>query len=124
MQVAFFKGFIDTAKAPPPWLRMVNKRGTFFLPLDPRRTPSASLPKLLKRHAQPYQLQCQMQCNITCCSAAGLDSSLAMSPAGVPCTVWDASVFCRRSLPITVSTCKAPCRIVEENSLLLRDSLS
>lgn len=47
--MAFFKGFIDTAKAPPPWLRMVNKRGTFFLPLDPRRTPSASLPKLLKR---------------------------------------------------------------------------
>ena len=50
--MAFFKGFIDTAKAPPPWLRMVNKRGTFFLPLDPRRTPSASLPKLLKRHVQ------------------------------------------------------------------------
>ena len=59
--MAFFKGFIDTAKAPPPWLRMVNKRGTFFLPLDPRRTPSASLPKLLKRRVQPYPstLQCQ-----------------------------------------------------------------
>ena len=25
-QVAFFKGFIDTAKAPPAWLRMVAKR--------------------------------------------------------------------------------------------------
>ena len=52
-QVAFFKGFIDTAKAPPTWLRMVNKRGTFFAPLDPTRTPSASLPKLLKRCALP-----------------------------------------------------------------------
>jgi hypothetical protein len=49
LQVAFFKGFIDTMKAPPTWLRMVNKRGTFFLPLDPRRPPSSSLPKLLKR---------------------------------------------------------------------------
>ena len=55
--MAFFKGFIDTAKAPPPWLRMVNKRGTFFLPLDPRRTPSASLPKLLKRRVLPCQHQ-------------------------------------------------------------------
>ena len=56
-QVAFFKGFIDTAKAPPTWLRMVNKRGTFFAPLDPTRTPSASLPKLLKRCALPSHLQ-------------------------------------------------------------------
>ena len=67
--MAFFKGFIDTAKAPPPWLRMVNKRGTFFLPLDPRRTPSASLPKLLKRHVQPCQLQYWLQTTPSCSHA-------------------------------------------------------
>ena len=42
---------IELSKAPPPWLRMVGKRGTFFAPLDPKRPPSTSLPKLLKKCA-------------------------------------------------------------------------
>ncbi len=49
LQVAFFKSLIELTKSPPTWLRMVNKRGTFFLPLDPRRPPSVSLPKLLSK---------------------------------------------------------------------------
>lgn len=52
-QVAFFKLLIELSKTPPPWLRMVNKRGTFFAPLDPRRPPSTSLPKLLKKCVPP-----------------------------------------------------------------------
>ena len=59
MQVAFFKSLIELTKTPPPWLRMVNKRGTFFLPLDPHRPPSVSLPKLLSK--------CDAPCT-TCCS--------------------------------------------------------
>lgn len=51
-QVAFFKFLVELSKAPPPWLRMVGKRGTFFAPLDPRRPPSTSLPKLLKKCAK------------------------------------------------------------------------
>jgi len=50
-QVAFMKALIALAQAPPPHLRMVGKRGTFFAPLDPRRAASPSLPKLLRQCA-------------------------------------------------------------------------
>ena len=45
--MAFMKQFVELFQSPPTWLRMVNKRGTFFRPLDPTRTPVKALPKLL-----------------------------------------------------------------------------
>ena len=92
-QVAFFKGFIDTAKAPPAWLRMVAKRGTFFAPLDPTRTPSASLPKLLKRCATPSHLNarrnemvCTTVTSAKCRASLETDSVIhcVMTSSGVP----------------------------------------
>lgn len=41
------KGFIEVFQTPPPWLRMPNKRGTYFRRLDPNRIPIKALPKLL-----------------------------------------------------------------------------
>jgi len=47
-QITFWKLLADELKSPPPWLRLVPKRGTWFAPLDPRRPPSTSLPRLLR----------------------------------------------------------------------------
>lgn len=47
------KGFIELFQAPPPWLRMPNKRGTFFWLLDPGRAPLKALPKLLSECVGP-----------------------------------------------------------------------
>ena len=53
-QVAFMKALIALAQAPPVYLRMPGKRGTFFARLDPRRPATLSLPKLLR--------QCALSC--------------------------------------------------------------
>lgn len=78
-QVAFFKSLIELSKTPPPWLRMVNKRGTFFLPLDPRRPPSVSLPKLLKKCA-PLSTTTRPPSSLT-----GLQAALCLLPAPSMC---------------------------------------
>ncbi|KAK9812398.1 hypothetical protein WJX73_007715 [Symbiochloris irregularis] len=46
-QLAFMRGFIEMFQAPYAWLKMPNKRGTFFQRLDPKRKPIKPLPKLL-----------------------------------------------------------------------------
>ena len=71
--MAFFKFLIELCRAPPPWLRMVNKRGTFFAPLDPRRPPSTSLPKLLK------------QCARMCSHASFCHPCLGCAPLALRC---------------------------------------
>lgn len=46
MQVVFMKEMISVLQQPPAWLKFPVRFGTFFSPLDKRRTPTTKLPRL------------------------------------------------------------------------------
>lgn len=47
LQVIFMKEMIAGLQQPPSWLKFPARFGTYFLPVDRRRAPSAKLPRLL-----------------------------------------------------------------------------
>ena len=48
-QIAFLRALVERLQCPPLWNKLVNRRGTYFQRLDPKRAPVLGMPKLLRR---------------------------------------------------------------------------
>ena len=49
VQIAFLRALVERLQCPPLWNKLVNRRGTYFQRLDPKRAPVLGMPKLLRR---------------------------------------------------------------------------